>query len=101
MSQKQLIEYKVPKQAKEILVCAYIETGGNGHSNQSFEIVFDSLGVYKYKHYMFGHTFDQSAWSYNSEQFSMPVSDSKSMAAVITGGSKGNNGLTLFLIAYR
>jgi len=83
---------------KELIFCAYIQTGGN-NKDGTFRVTFENCGGLPFKHYLYGHSYSQSAWSYNSEQFRAPVSLAKGMTIKISNGPSGNNNLSIYLIA--
>lgn len=93
-------EGQIGEGAKELIFCAYIQTGGH-NKDGTFRVTFENCGGLPFKHYLYGHSYAQNAWSYNSEQFRAPVSAVKGMTVKVYNGPSGNNSLSVYLIAQR
>ena len=64
----------VPSSAKEVFIYITMMTGYNTCPDSDIEVaVWTSDGNTEYKKYLFGHLYHQTAWSYNSENMSFPL----------------------------
>lgn len=58
----------VPGSAKEVLIYITLETVFNYNRDNDIEVaVWTTDGELEYKKYLYGHLYQQSTWSYNSE----------------------------------
>ena len=62
--------------ANEVLIYIILETGYNYNKDTDIEVaVWTNDGEVEYKKYLYGHLYQQRAWSYNSENMFFPCSD--------------------------
>jgi len=96
------IPVSVPPDAKEVLVYMYARTGvANPDSDLELRI-YTKEGTIEYSYYLLIHGYNQSAWSYNSDNLWLPVtSDRKiyvqSIGTRMTGYRVGN----IYVLGYR
>jgi hypothetical protein len=89
--------------AKEILVYAYIKTGG-GNPDKDIEFrIYTKNGPTEYSFYLFAHGYSQGAWSYNSETFWLPTTVAWQINVTSSGTVLSGNVFQsdLYLVGYR
>lgn len=61
------------------LVYVYIDTGaGNSDGVTEFQI-YTSEKTKKYSYYLYAHGYNQNSWSYNSDNFWLPITSSRTI----------------------
>lgn len=93
-----LTEHKVPAHAKEVIVyarvrCGYMKQDVDG------EIIIESA---PYKRMLYFHTYKQSAWSFNSDYFTLPISEDRTVRAYVQAppNSAGNFVASVKIVGY-
>ncbi len=92
----------VPPDAVEVLVYLYARTGDLNPDADLELRVYTREGTTEYSKYFFIHGYTQNAWSYNSDNFWLPVtSDRKIYVQSIGTAMTGNRWGEIFIIGYR
>lgn len=93
-----LNKYKVPAHAKEVIIyarvrCGYMRRSGDG------ELVVKSE---PYERKLFFHLYRQNAWSFNSDYFTLPISEDRTIQAYVRvpSNSAGNFVASVTIVGY-
>ncbi len=95
---------QIPANATDILVYAFIRTGAsNSDIDRQFKIFVQSEGSeIGGMFYLFAHGYSQSAWSYNSENFWLPMPLDRDLLVQMEGPAfNGNHATDLRIIGYK
>lgn len=93
----------VPAGAKEVYLYIHVSTGA---ANQDGDIelkIYTAEGGNQYASYFHLHGYSQSAWSYNSDNFWLPITSNRNIYMQRTAGGylTGNKGYGIYVIGYR
>ena len=92
-----LTKHKVPSHATSVLVYARVRSGYVKGDLDGEVLVTSGQSIRR----LFFHTYHQSAWSYNSDYFLLPVADDFMVTArVVTNGSGKNFQAAVQVIGY-
>ncbi len=92
----------VPLDAKEVLIYVYTMTGANNPDRDLELRIYTKEGTIEYSYYFFIHGFNQSAWSYNSDNFWLPVTtDRKVYVQSVGSAMTGNRAGAIYILGYR
>ncbi len=92
----------VPLDAKEVLVYVYARTGGYNPDADLELRIYTKEGTKEYSYYFFIHGYNQNAWSYNSDNFWLPVTaDRKVYVQSVGTAITGNRAGAIYILGYR
>ena len=92
---------KVPKYATEAIVFAFVRTGGANADVDGDLIITSDTSTGQITKRVFYHSFDQGAWSYNSENLIIPIGESRKLQVKIHPIPNGNFEAGLEVVGYR
>ena len=64
----------VPQDTYEVIIYPYMKSGNNDHQDADGSFVFSTFAQHgKNERSLFFHIYDQNAWSFNSENITLPL----------------------------
>ena len=80
---------------------AEVQVGSSSPDKASRLKLYTEEGSKRYEQYLVVHTYNQNAWSTNSDNMWFPLTESRRLHMEIPDSHSGNVSATVFVIGYR